>query len=43
MRTILFLAAALRLAAADRTVDPTFLHRYLPDVREQKSEVSTAT
>jgi mannose-6-phosphate isomerase-like protein (cupin superfamily) len=43
MRALLFLAAALPLAAAERTVDPTFLHRYLPDVREQKSEVSTAT
>ena len=43
MRTLLLLATALPLVAAERTVDPTFLHRYLPDVREQKSEVSTAT
>jgi mannose-6-phosphate isomerase-like protein (cupin superfamily) len=43
MRTLLLLATALPLVAAERTVDPTFLHRYLPDVREQKSEVSTVT
>jgi mannose-6-phosphate isomerase-like protein (cupin superfamily) len=43
MRLLLLLASALRLVAAERTVDPTFLHRYLPDVREQKSEVTTAT
>ena len=40
MRALLLLAA-LPLAAAERTVDPTFLHRYLPDVREQKSDIST--
>jgi len=39
----LLLLAALPLAAAERTVDPTFLHRYLPDVREQKSEITTPT
>ncbi len=37
------LLAALPLVAAERTVDPTFLHRYLPDVRGQKSDVTTAT
>jgi mannose-6-phosphate isomerase-like protein (cupin superfamily) len=37
------LLAALPLMAAERTVDPTFLHRYLPDVREQKSDLTTAT
>jgi mannose-6-phosphate isomerase-like protein (cupin superfamily) len=42
MKTILLLAV-LPLAAAERTIDPTFLHRYLPDVREQKSEITTAT
>jgi mannose-6-phosphate isomerase-like protein (cupin superfamily) len=42
MRTLLILAA-LPLAASERTVDPTFLHRYLPDVREQRSDVTTAT
>jgi hypothetical protein len=39
----LLLLIALPLAGADRTVDPTFLHRYLPDVREQKSEITTPT
>jgi quercetin dioxygenase-like cupin family protein len=37
------LLAALPLMAAERTVDPTFLHRYLPDVGEQKADVSTST
>jgi mannose-6-phosphate isomerase-like protein (cupin superfamily) len=40
---ILLLLAVLPLAAAERTVDPTFLHRYLPDVSEQKSDITTAT
>jgi mannose-6-phosphate isomerase-like protein (cupin superfamily) len=39
----LLLLAVLPLAAAERTIDPTFLHRYLPDVREQKSDITTAT
>jgi mannose-6-phosphate isomerase-like protein (cupin superfamily) len=42
MRAWLILAA-LSLMAAERTVDPTFLHRYLPDLQEQKSDVTTAT
>lgn len=42
MKTLLLLAV-LPLAAAERTVDPTFLHRYLPDVNEAKSDISTAT
>ena len=42
MKTLLVLAA-LPLLAAERNVDPTFLHRYLPDVREQKAEMSTPT
>ena len=42
MRTLL-LIAALPLLAAERTVDPTFLHRYLPDVQEQHSDITTAT
>ena len=42
MRTLL-LIAALPLIAAERTVDPTFLHRYLPDVSEQRSDLTTAT
>ena len=29
---MLLLVVALPLFAAERTVDPTFLHRYLPDV-----------
>src|ERR1700687_3798685 len=39
----LLLLAALPLLASERTVEPTFLHRYVPDVREQKSDVTTAT
>lgn len=42
MRTLLLLAA-LPLALAERTVEPTFLHRYLPEVSEQKSDITTAT
>ncbi len=42
MRALLLLAA-LPLAAQERAVDPTFLHRYLPEVREQRSDVTTAT
>jgi mannose-6-phosphate isomerase-like protein (cupin superfamily) len=42
MRTLL-LIAALPLLAAERSVDPTFLHRYLPDVSEQRSDLTTAT
>jgi mannose-6-phosphate isomerase-like protein (cupin superfamily) len=41
MRASLLLAA-LSLFAAERTVDPTFLHRYLPQVRDAKSEVTAA-
>jgi mannose-6-phosphate isomerase-like protein (cupin superfamily) len=40
---ILLLVVALPLLAAERTVDPTFLHRYLPDVPEQRSDITTAT
>ena len=42
MRALLLLAA-LPIMGAERTVDPTFLHRYLADVREQKSDITTAT
>ncbi len=42
MRALLIMFV-LPLVAAERTVDPTFLHRYLPDVRDGKSEISTAT
>jgi mannose-6-phosphate isomerase-like protein (cupin superfamily) len=37
------LLAALPLVAAERTVDPTFLHRYVPDVIEQKADIGTST
>ena len=44
MRFLILLAlAALPLVASERTVDPTFLHRYVPDIREQKSDIATAT
>lgn len=42
MRALLMLSV-LPLFASERTVDPTFLHRYAPDVREQKSDISTST
>jgi quercetin dioxygenase-like cupin family protein len=42
MRALLMLSV-LPLVASERTVDPTFLHRYVPNVREQKSDVTTAT
>jgi mannose-6-phosphate isomerase-like protein (cupin superfamily) len=42
MRALLFLAA-LPLVAADRQIDPTFLHRYVPGVREQPSDLTTPT
>jgi mannose-6-phosphate isomerase-like protein (cupin superfamily) len=39
----LLLLAALPFLAAERTVDPTFLHRYMPDIGEQKTDMSTST
>jgi len=42
MRALLMLFI-LPLVASERTVDPTFLHRYLPDVVEQKADMSTST
>jgi len=42
MRALLMLSV-LSLVASERTVDPTFLHRYVPDVREQKADISTST
>lgn len=30
-------------AAAQRAIDPTFLHRYLPEVKEARADISTAT
>jgi mannose-6-phosphate isomerase-like protein (cupin superfamily) len=47
MRTLLVLVTVLGmtlpLLAAERTIDPTFLHRYVPDLREQRSDITTAT
>jgi mannose-6-phosphate isomerase-like protein (cupin superfamily) len=40
---MLLLIAALPLLAAERTVDPTFLHRFLPNVPEQRSDLTTTT
>jgi len=37
------LLSVLPLLASERTVDPTFLHRYLPEVGEQKADMSTST
>jgi quercetin dioxygenase-like cupin family protein len=42
MRALLILSV-LPLLASERTVDPTFLHRYLPEVGEQKADMSTST
>ncbi len=41
MRMLPLLLSLLPLAAADRTVDPTFLHRYVPEVREQRSDLTS--
>lgn len=43
MRALLLLAALPLIASEQRAVDPTFLHRYLPDVSEQRAEMSTPT
>jgi len=43
MKALLLLLSVFPLVASERTVDPTFLHRYLPDVSEQKSDVTTTT
>jgi len=40
---MLWILFALPLAASERTVDPTFLHRYLPEVAEWKADMSTST
>jgi mannose-6-phosphate isomerase-like protein (cupin superfamily) len=39
MRKYLIVAACSLLSAADRKVDPTFLHRYVPEVREASVEL----
>jgi mannose-6-phosphate isomerase-like protein (cupin superfamily) len=44
MRTLgVLLLTAACLLAAERTVDPTFLHRYVPDVQAKASDVTTET
>jgi mannose-6-phosphate isomerase-like protein (cupin superfamily) len=42
-RLALSLVVAATLVGAERTVDPTFLHRYVPDVAARKADVSTDT
>ena len=42
-RLALSLLITATLFGAERTVDPTFLHRYVPDVATQKADVSTGT
>jgi mannose-6-phosphate isomerase-like protein (cupin superfamily) len=41
-KLLLLLVAAPCLLGAERTVDPTFLHRYLPDIAAKPSEVTTS-
>jgi mannose-6-phosphate isomerase-like protein (cupin superfamily) len=41
MRKYFVLAALSLLSAADRKVDPTFLHRYAPDVRAAENEITS--
>ena len=43
-RTLIFLLLiSATVAAQDRTVDPTWLHRYQPDVSETRTDLSSAT
>ena len=43
-RTLIFLLMMLaNLRAQDRTVDPTWLHRYLPDLNQAQADLSSAT
>lgn len=42
MRALLILCV-LPLTASERTVDPTFLHRYVPGVSELKADITTST
>jgi len=44
-KTVLFLSVVMsaNLLAQDRTVDPTWLHRYVPALREAKAEISSST
>lgn len=41
MKTAIFALLSLTLASAAESVDPTFLHRYLPSVAEKASDVTT--
>lgn len=43
MRTLLILMALPLIASEQRTVDPTFLYRYLPEAGEWKTDMSTST
>jgi mannose-6-phosphate isomerase-like protein (cupin superfamily) len=38
---LIFVAASLWAQAPERTVDPTFLHRYLPDVPAKAADITT--
>jgi mannose-6-phosphate isomerase-like protein (cupin superfamily) len=40
-KLVVILLSATYLLGADRPVDPTFLHRYLPDIAAKSSDVST--
>jgi len=40
-KLLVILLSATYLLGADRPVDPTFLHRYLPDIAAKSSDVST--
>lgn len=42
-KAAMILLAATSLVAAERQVDPTFLHRYVPDVPAQASDLTTPT
>jgi mannose-6-phosphate isomerase-like protein (cupin superfamily) len=43
-RTLIFLLLTLaEVAAQDRTVDPTWLHRYLPNLSETRADLSSTT
>ena len=42
-RALLFLLISASLAAQDRTVDPTWLHRYLPKLSETETGLSSGT
>lgn len=43
MLALFFLLIPLSLSAAERTVDPTWLHRYVPNVSERRVDLTTLT